>query len=110
MAFGQQSGPPASARQVAQLLDLLHEAGHRDFRDARGPMHFTQRQGGGKFTQDEAAAFILQLEDPGTEPDGPPPARPAPRPASRPSPSLRAVPAESLADELRRRGWSVSEP
>ena len=63
MAFGQQTGPPASARQVRELLELLKEAGHSDFRDARGPMGFTQRQAGGKFSRDEAAAFIDQLQD-----------------------------------------------
>ena len=63
MTFGQQSGPPASPRQVQQLLALLKDAGHTDFRDARGPMGFTQRQAGGKFTRDEAAAFIDQLQD-----------------------------------------------
>jgi len=61
MAFGQQSGPTASARQVQQLLALLENAGHTDFRDARGPMGFTQRQAAGKFTRDEAAAFIRAL-------------------------------------------------
>ena len=54
MAFGQQAGPPATARQVQELLALLHHAGHTDFRDARGPMGFTQRQAAGKFTRDEA--------------------------------------------------------
>jgi hypothetical protein len=63
MAFGQASGPPATGKQVRQLLDLLAAAGHHDFRDARGPMGFTQRQAGGKFTHDEAQAFIEQLED-----------------------------------------------
>src|SRR5439155_22379395 len=63
MAFGQQSGPPASGKQVQELLTLLQEAGHRDFRDARGPMGFTQRQAAGKFTRDEVAAFIQQLQD-----------------------------------------------
>jgi len=58
MAFGQQSGPPASAKQVRELLALLHDAGHTDFRDARGPMGFTQRQAAGKFTSAEADAFI----------------------------------------------------
>ena len=62
MAFGQQSGPPAPAHTVRQLLALLHDAGHTDFRDARGPMGFTQRQAAGKFTRDEADAFIEQLE------------------------------------------------
>src|SRR5580704_13098906 len=57
MAFGQQSGPPASAKQVRELLDLLKGAGHSDFRDARGPMGFTQRQAAGKFSHDEATEF-----------------------------------------------------
>lgn len=62
MSFGQASGPPATAKQVRELQDLLEAAGHSDFRDARGPMGFTQRQAGGKFTRDEAQAFIDQLE------------------------------------------------
>jgi hypothetical protein len=62
MAFGQPSGPPASAKQLKQLLALLMAAGYADFRDARGPMGFTQRQGGGKFTKDEADGFITALE------------------------------------------------
>ena len=62
MAFGQQSGPPASGRQLQRLLGLLQDAGYSGFRDARGPLGFTQRQGGGKFTVAEADAFIEQLE------------------------------------------------
>ena len=42
MAFGQHTGPPATSRQVDELLELLHAAGHDSFRDARGPMRFTQ--------------------------------------------------------------------
>lgn len=63
MAFGQPSGPPATAKQVRELLELLQAAGHADFRDARGPMGFTQRQAGGKFTRDEAQELIDQLID-----------------------------------------------
>jgi hypothetical protein len=63
MAFGQPSGPPATAKQVRELLELLQAAGHSDFRDARGPMGFTQRQAGGKFTRDEAQELIDQLVD-----------------------------------------------
>jgi hypothetical protein len=62
MAFGQQSGPPATARQVQQLTTLLSEAGHSDFRDARGPLGLTQRQAAGKFTRDEATELIERLE------------------------------------------------
>jgi hypothetical protein len=109
MAFGQQSGPPASTKQVQELLSLLHDAGHSDFRDARGPMGFNQRQAGGKFTRDEADAFIEQLQE--GESDAPPP--PASVPTTRPSiddRALRRMPAELLATELERRGWIVIGP
>jgi hypothetical protein len=108
MAFGQPSGPPASARQVRELLALLQEAGHVDFRDARGPMGFTQRQAAGKFTGLEAAGFIDRLQDDafdGTTPDGVPVARP-----SADERMLARIPAEQLAVELRRRGWTALEP
>ena len=62
MAFGQSAGPAASHRQVAELLELLQNAGHADFKDARGPMGFNQRQAGGRFTADEAAELIDQLQ------------------------------------------------
>jgi hypothetical protein len=118
MAFGQQSGPPASAKQVEQLRALLREAGHSDFRDARGPMGFTQRQAGGKFTRDEAEAFIDQLQqaehEAVAETEAPNLVKPAPvKPAPRPSPAslaLSKVPTEQLAAELQRRGWIVMEP
>jgi hypothetical protein len=116
MAFGQQAGPPASHRQLQELLGLLQEAGHTDFRDARGPMGFTQRQAGGKFTSDEAAAFIEQLQDaehaadeagPGSQTAAP---RPKPERLTAQEQALRALPAEALAAELQRRGWVVLEP
>ena len=106
MAFGQQSGPPASARQVQELLALLQEAGHVDFRDARGPMGFTQRQAGGRFTRDEAAAFIEQLQEGAVDSGDSPPAAPL----TRADQALRQIPAEQLAAELQRRGWIVIEP
>lgn len=135
MAFGQSAGPPATGKQIRELLELLEAAGHSDFRDARGPMGFTQRQAGGKFTRNEADEFIEQLE---TEihGDGPPPGSHAPaaertqKPppsapksaqrtrAAGPPPKKRAtsgialdtVPVEDLAAELQRRGWVVLEP
>jgi hypothetical protein len=108
MAFGQQSGPPASHKQVRDLLALLNDAGHTDFRDARGPMGFTQRQAAGKFTRDEADAFIAQLEaeddDPTVEPVAPAPRLTALEQA------LQKYPTAQLAAELQRRGWIVMEP
>jgi hypothetical protein len=109
MPFGQQSGPPATHRQVQELLGLLQEAGHVDFRDARGPMHFTQRQAGGKFTRVEADAFIEQLQDAGAEGDPAAVAAPAPR-LSAVEQTLRRIPDSQLAAELQRRGWIVAEP
>ena len=109
MAFGQQSGPPAPAHTVRQLLALLHDAGHTDFRDARGPMGFTQRQAAGKFTRDEADAFIEQLEA-AAQSESPSPVRtPMPRPTTAER-ALREVSSELLAAELQRRGWIVAEP
>ena len=110
MAFGQPSGPPASQRQVQELLALLHHAGYTDFRDARGPMGFTQRQAAGKFTRDEAQAYIDRLQDAAHDPG--PPASPAPHPArmSAAERALQDLPSEALAAELQRRGWIVMEP
>jgi len=126
MAFGQSSGPPATGKQVRELLELLEAAGHSDFRDARGPMGFTQRQAGGKFTRDEADEFIARLEsevhDDGSSSAPEPPragtvrprtANVAPRPVPRAVPPevvLDDVPAEQLAAELQRRGWIVVAP
>jgi hypothetical protein len=119
MAFGQQSGPPATARQVQQLTALLHAAGHADFRDARGPLGLTQRQAGGRFTRDEAEELIARLEaeadDPAPAPDEATPQAAASsdrydrREAQRLA-TLRRMPDEALAAELQRRGWVVMEP
>lgn len=108
MAFGQQSGPPATARQIKELLNLLNEAGHSDFRDARGPMGFTQRQAAGRFTRDEAQTFIEALEESESKSE-----TAAIAPDWRQSAQeqlIRHLPAEQLAAELRRRGWTVAEP
>jgi len=122
MAFGQQSGPPATARQVDELLRLLQGAGHSGFRDARGPLGFNQRQAGGRFTRDEAEALINRLQD---EEDGVSEqgavvdavvaeaeaviAQPASRiPAS--ERAIRRISTDQLATELQRRGWTVTGP
>lgn len=108
MAFGQSSGPPAPGRMIDELLELLHAAGHTDFRDARGPMGFTQRQAAGKFTREEAEAFIAELQEAQHRGEIPQEAAvDAPTPAEL---ALRDVPDALLASELQRRGWIVVEP
>ena len=124
MAFGQASGPPATHSQLRALTELLQAAGHGDFRDARGPMGFTQRQAGGKFTVDEAAEFIDQLQT--AEYEASKSAAPEKRPTAKtttkakvgaPSASLgeaeralRTASTKSLVLEVRRRGWIVTKP
>ena len=129
MAFGQASGPPASHSQMRELTELLEAAGHSDFRDARGPMGFTQRQASGKFTRDEADEFIAALQEAAhesSEPEPSPTPSPEPSPTPTPAPPKRARPKanqragatsplesfsdEQLAAELQRRGWVVMEP
>jgi hypothetical protein len=118
MAFGQQSGPPASHKQLQYLEALVRKAGHDGFRDARGPLGLTQRQAGGKFTKDEASTLIDQLlaDDPSVD---------APIGAGRATmeqtsaserleaervQALKGMPASLLAEELSRRGWTVQAP
>ncbi|MDG2111888.1 MAG: hypothetical protein P8N02_04655 [Actinomycetota bacterium] len=104
---------------MAELLELLQDQGFDGYRDARGPMGFTQRQGNGKFTSDEADAFIAQLHEEAEngraeeeEPSSPPP--PPPRRASstrRLSPieaAVRKADDAVLVAELERRGWTVT--
>ncbi|MHB1510547.1 MAG: hypothetical protein ACYCST_13535 [Acidimicrobiales bacterium] len=93
---------------MQELLALLKDAGHTDFRDARGPMGFTQRQAAGKFTRDEAVAFIDRLQD--AEFNGSPSVTAPGWRLSAQEQMMRQMPAEQLAVELRRRGWTVTEP
>ena len=120
MSFGQQSGPPASSKQVAYLLSLLQKEGYESFRDARHSYGLTQRQAGGKFAGKEASVLIDRLlgntndEDPPLD-LGARPLVPADEPieesvAASQALVARGLPADVLADELRRRGWTVGEP
>ena len=117
MAFSRQSGPPATHTQVQYLESLLQRAGHESVRDARGPLGLTQRQAGGKFTRDEASALIDQLLQADPNHEAPIGAGPSMKQRSASDrlegervQALRGMPADLLADELRRRGWSVTEP
>ena len=101
---------------MKQLLELLNAAGHTDFRDARGPMKFNQRQAGGKFTRQEAEDFIAQLEaEAELNVETPPEVvvarsiKPAPR-ATSAEKTVRDLSDSVLAAELQRRGWIVVEP
>ncbi len=113
MAFGQSSGPPATHNQLRELTELLQAAGHSDFRDARGPMGFTQRQANGKFTRDEADEFIAALHEAvheASEPAAAATVKPKPAPRRQSTPQLETFSDEQLAAELQRRGWVVMEP
>jgi hypothetical protein len=74
-------------------------------------MGFTQRQAAGKFTVDEATAFIDQLNE---ELFGAgEPSAPAATPVAKLTAAERAIrdiPDAALAAELQRRGWIVVEP
>ena len=97
MAFGQSAGPAASHRQVAELLELLQNAGHADFKDARGPMGFNQRQAGGRFTADEAAELIDQLQQAEYEAEQAPAAEAAQAATADPKPPSKAAPTAKKA-------------
>ena len=111
MAFAQQAGPPGTNKQLDELLNLLADAGYTDFKDARYPMDFTQRQAAGKFSRDEADEYIARLQDQADSGDDSPavPVAGAVRPSSAEQ-ALQKFPAEELAAELQRRGWIVAEP
>lgn len=71
-------------------------------------MGFTQRQAGGRFTREEADAFIERLQNVESDPEST-----VETPGWRRSAQeqlLGRLPAEQLAEELRRRGWMVIEP
>ena len=116
MALGT-AGPPASPKQVAYLKSLIEKAGYDSFREARRPLGLTQRQGNGKFTKSEASALIDRLlqggdaaTPDGTAPDGDEPTSAERRLRDTQTSVLRGMPADLLADELARRGWTVEPP
>ena len=117
MSFGQQSGPPASAKQLAYLLSLLEAEGY-DFATGRHHYGFTQRQARGKFSVSEASELIDRLvakaeagpDDGPTLFDDPVAAKAQEKIDAQRATLLRGIPAEMLADELQGRGWAVIPP
>ncbi|HEY6534077.1 MAG TPA: hypothetical protein VIY72_17335 [Acidimicrobiales bacterium] len=128
MAFGQQSGPPASAKEVAQLEALFADAGYSSFREARHIYGLTQRQAAGKFTRGEAEELMARLasgegtldaatasavveETADAVASGRARAERAERrQAERQAEAVAGLPDELLADELVRRGWMCMPP
>ncbi|MBU6330002.1 MAG: hypothetical protein KGR18_08655 [Acidobacteria bacterium] len=121
MAFGQQSGPPATGKQLAEIDALLARAGFSSTREARHIYGLTQRQAGGRFTRQEADEFITRLLSGEGELDSDEAAaavdavvvaeqRAARRTAARQDELLAALPDDALADELVRRGWVCIPP
>ena len=109
MSFAQQS-PPASAKQIAYIQALMSKAGYDDFGSARTEYRLTARQARGKFTKSEASALIDRLTS-GDEEN--PTVSVSEEPDSLGSAQallIRGFPADVLADELRRRGWTVGAP
>lgn len=102
------SGPPATPRQVQYLKALLEKAGYASFREARRTYGLTQKQSSGKFTRQEASALIDRLAN--GEPTEPPEPEPDTGIAESQALVLRGMPASLLADELVRRGWTVTGP
>ena len=109
VSFAQQ-GPPASAKQIAYIQSLMAKAGYDDFRSARTEYRLTQRQARGKFTKSEASAMIDRLTS--TDADNPTVSAVEEPDTLDSAQSLliRGFKADLLADELRRRGWTVGEP
>ena len=102
------SGPPATPRQVQYLKALLEKAGYASFREARRTYGLTQKQSSGKFTRQEASALIDRLAN--GEPAEPAEPDPDTGAAEAQALVLRGMPASLLADELVRRGWTVTAP
>jgi hypothetical protein len=108
MAFGQQQGPPATARQLQELTSLVHSAGHEGLREARHPLGLSQRQAAGRFTRDEADELISRLQ--GNDVLVAEPVAAESHRLSAAQQVLRVMTSEQLATELERRGWTVIGP
>jgi len=125
MAFGQAAGPPASAKDIAHLAELVERRGFDSFKEARHPLGLSQRQAAGKFTRDEVESLVNQLEAEDHDPDtgdgagesDPVVERevPTPRPATKRIQRDQKLVAAGLTDELlvaelELRGWTCIAP
>lgn len=122
MAFGQAAGPPAGARRVAELAELLAQRGYDSFKEARHPFGLTQRQAAGKFTVAEADELLALLEATADDAEAPPSGGGLPSVVARPAPAaddrarrrdeelVARMDAEVLATELVNRGWCCIAP
>jgi len=99
MAFGQAAGPPAQHKQLEALEALLEQRGFDSFREARHPLGLNQRQAGGKFTSDEAAALIERLEAEAVVAGDGGPVQPVERSAPSSTAKGAAVPVSAAAAE-----------
>jgi hypothetical protein len=129
VSFGQPVGPPASPKQMQYLESLMAKAGFTGFGDARRALGLTQKQARGKFTGKEASTLIdtlieaqravadgedfsiaTRLDTVADTVQSRKEIAAEERRIAEQVHMLKAVPADLLADELRRRGWTVTEP
>lgn len=108
--FGSSGGPPATDKQIGYLESLLRKAGHTNWGEARRAYGLTAKQGRGKFTKMEASALIDQLTGTDINEDAEPTLDAVAAPAETDPGVLAGYPADTLAAELRRRGWDVTPP
>ena len=100
------AAPPATPKQIEYLRALLLKAGYDSFKTARKTFGLTQRQASGKFTKKDASVLIDRLVN-GESPD---PVTSDPDFLHGQVTLVRGLHAQVLADELERRGWSVTPP
>jgi hypothetical protein len=114
MAFGQASGPPAPAKQVAELEALLNDQGFASFKEARHPLGLTQRQAAGKFTSAEATDLMERLTAQDQVRASAPGRAEAPVPRGRERDReeelVTTLTADVMATELTNRGWCCIAP
>ena len=110
MAFGQQAGPPATHRQLQELLGLLQETGYEGFREPARPAR--PHPAPGRREVHPRRGRHADRPAPGRPPSRaatwhPPHHRRSCRPPSR---SCGRCPPSCSPPSCQRRGWAVMEP